>query len=114
LESIIYYERYVVVQPGIKETRRYFNKMDLIDRRRVPGDPGYAYRLENQMLGEEDPNKFIAKMGADAVRDLLMRLDLDQLSLRSTSPGELTETSATTEVRGFKASAGSRSIPGCV
>jgi DNA-directed RNA polymerase subunit beta' len=34
-----------------------------------------------------DPNKFIAKMGADAVKDLLMRLDLDQLSYDLASPG---------------------------
>ncbi|MCG8331697.1 MAG: DNA-directed RNA polymerase subunit beta' [Chitinophagales bacterium] len=78
LESIIYYERYVVIQPGVKEDEG-ITKMDLLTEEEyleimdtLPAD--------NQMLDEEDPNKFIAKMGAEAVRDLLMRLDLDQLS----------------------------------
>jgi len=78
LESIIYYERYVVIQPGIKEEEDS-NKMDLLT------EEEYLEILENlpkdnQLLEDDDPNKFIAKMGADAVRDLLMRLDLDELS----------------------------------
>ena len=78
LESIIYYERYVVIQPGAKEAEG-IAKMDLLT------EEEYLEILdslppENQMLEEDDPNKFIAKMGAEAVRDLLMRLDLDQLS----------------------------------
>ncbi len=78
LESIIYYERYVVVQPGVKEAEG-ITKMDLLT------EEEYLEVLdtlpqENQMLDDEDPNKFIAKMGADATRELLMRLDLDQLS----------------------------------
>jgi len=78
LESIIYYERYVVVNPGVKENEGVA-KMDLLTEEEyleiidtLPQD--------NQMLDDEDPEKFVAKMGADAVRDLLMRLDLDQLS----------------------------------
>ncbi|MCL4112297.1 UNVERIFIED_CONTAM: hypothetical protein GTU68_015027 [Idotea baltica] len=63
LESIIYYERYVVVQAGAKEAEG-INYLD----------------LENQMLEDSDPNKFIALMGAEAVRELLMRLNLDDLS----------------------------------
>ena len=78
LESIIYYERYVVIQPGIKEEAA-INKMDLMT------EEEYLEILEtlppdNQLLEDEDPNKFIAKMGADAVRELLMRLDLVGLS----------------------------------
>ena len=78
LESIIYYERYVVIQAGTKEAEG-IAKMDLLT------EEEYLEILdslppENQMLEEDDPNKFIAKMGAEAVRDLLMRLDLDQLS----------------------------------
>jgi DNA-directed RNA polymerase subunit beta' len=42
---------------------------------------------DNQMLEDTDPNKFIAKMGADAVKDLLSRLDLDQLSYDLAPPG---------------------------
>ena len=78
LESIIYYERYVIVNPGIKEDEGH-NKMDLLTEEEyleildtLPAD--------NQMLEDDDPNKFIAKMGADSIRDLLMRLDLDSLS----------------------------------
>ncbi len=78
LESIIYYERYAVIQPGVKEDEGV-SRMDLLT------EEEYLEILEtlppeNQMLEDTDPNKFIAKMGADAVRDLLMRLDLDQLS----------------------------------
>ena len=78
LETIIYYERYVVIQPGVKEEDGT-NKMDLLT------EEEYLEILENlpkenQMLDDDDPTKFIAKMGADAVRDLLMRLQLDQLS----------------------------------
>jgi DNA-directed RNA polymerase subunit beta' len=78
LESIVYYERYVVIQPGVKEEEGVA-KMDLLT------EEEYLEILDtlpqdNQMLDDGDPNKFMAKMGADAVRDLLMRLDLDQLS----------------------------------
>ncbi len=78
LESIIYYERYVVIQPGTKETDG-LTKMDLLT------EEEYLEILdtlpaENQMLDDTDPNKFIAKMGAEAVKDLLERLELDQLS----------------------------------
>jgi DNA-directed RNA polymerase subunit beta' len=78
LETIIYYERYVVIQPGVKENDGV-NKMDLLT------EEEYLEILDslpkdNQMLEDHDPNKFIAKMGADSVRDLLARLDLDKLS----------------------------------
>jgi DNA-directed RNA polymerase subunit beta' len=52
---------------------------DLLDRRRIPGYPGCLPK-DNQYLPDEDPNKFIAKMGAEAVHDMLQRIDLDQLS----------------------------------
>jgi DNA-directed RNA polymerase subunit beta' len=77
LESVIYYERYVVIQPGVKEgevnkhdlltEEEYFELMDTLPR-------------ENQALDDSDPMKFIAKMGAEAVKDLLERIDLDELS----------------------------------
>lgn len=78
LETIIYYERYVVIQAGVKEEDGV-NKMDLLT------EEEYFEILdtlpkENQALDDEDPNKFIAKMGADAVKELLMRLELDDLS----------------------------------
>ena len=78
LEQIIYYEKYVVIQPGIKEADGV-KKMDFLD------DEEYNAILdslpkENQMLPDDDPNKFIAKMGAEAILMLLERLDLDELS----------------------------------
>ncbi|MEL7118411.1 MAG: DNA-directed RNA polymerase subunit beta' [Bacteroidota bacterium] len=78
LESIIYYERYAVIQPGVKEAEG-ISKMDLLTEEEYL-DILETLPPENQNLEDDDPNKFIAKMGADAVRDLLMRLDLDQLS----------------------------------
>ena len=78
LESIVYYERYVVINPGLKEEEG-INKMDLLTEEEYL-DILETLPPENQMLDDNDPNKFMAKMGADAVRDLLMRLDLDQLS----------------------------------
>ncbi len=77
LESIIYYERYVVIQPGIKE-QDGIKYMDFLTEQQ------YLEILEslpkgNQELDDSDPNKFIAKMGAEAIYDLLSRLDLDAL-----------------------------------
>ena len=77
LDAIIYYEKYVVIQPGLKSDvlstydllteEEYLNVLDTLP-------------AENQYLDDSDPDKFIAKMGAEAVQDLLMRLDLDSLS----------------------------------
>ncbi|HNV49907.1 MAG: DNA-directed RNA polymerase subunit beta' [Bacteroidales bacterium] len=78
LEMIIYYEKYVVINPGIKaddgikymdflSEEEYFDIMETVPP-------------ENQYLDDNDPNKFIAKMGAEALHDLLARLDLDELS----------------------------------
>ncbi len=77
LETIIYYERYVVIQPGIKEgTVEY---LDLLTEEEYL-DILEALPKENMQLEDNDPNKFIAKMGAEAVKDLLGRLNLDELS----------------------------------
>ena len=78
LDSIIYYERYVVINPGAAEgverldllsEEAYFDVLD-----KLPKD--------NQLLEDTDPNKFIAKMGAEAIYDLLKDLDLDSLSYK--------------------------------
>jgi DNA-directed RNA polymerase subunit beta' len=78
LETIVYYERFVVIQSGIR-----------VDKGQSPGDllteEEYLDILDtlpkdNQYLPDDDPNKFIAKMGAEAVHDMLQRIDLDQLS----------------------------------
>ena len=78
LDSIIYYERYVVINPGIKSADgiKYLDflteeeYLDILDE--LPA--------ENQYLDDDDPNKFIAQMGAEALYSLLGRLDLDALS----------------------------------
>ncbi|HNX89158.1 MAG TPA: DNA-directed RNA polymerase subunit beta' [Paludibacteraceae bacterium] len=79
LDAIIYYEKYVIIQAGILDNgenivnnellteEEYLNLLDTLPR-------------ENQLLDDSDPNKFIAKMGAEAIYDLLTRLDLDSLS----------------------------------
>ncbi|MBQ8759823.1 MAG: DNA-directed RNA polymerase subunit beta' [Bacteroidales bacterium] len=78
LDSIIYYERYVVIQPGIKE-QDGINYLDFLTEEEYL-DIMESLPVENQYLPEDDPNKFIAKMGAEAVYDLLSRLDLDKMS----------------------------------
>jgi len=78
LESIIYYERYVVIQPGLKEAEG-MARMDLLTEEEY-FDVLESLPNDNQMLEDSDPNKFIAKMGADAVHDLLETLKLDDLS----------------------------------
>ena len=77
LESIIYYERYAVVQPGVKEEE--LSRLDLLTEEEY-FEVLDSLPKENQMLEDSDPQKFIAKMGADAVKDLLERLQLDDLS----------------------------------
>lgn len=81
LDMIIYYERYVVIQPGIAKgpEGEEINKMDFLT------EEEYLNILEtlpteNQYLEDTDPNKFIAKMGAECLIDLLSRIDLEQLS----------------------------------
>ena len=77
LEALVYYEKYVVIQPGVKDGE--VNKYDLLT------EEDYfsiidSLPKENSMLDDSDPNKFIAKMGAEAVLDLLSRLNLLELS----------------------------------
>ncbi len=78
LEAIIYYEKYVVINPGIKaddgvnyldflSEEEYFDIMDKLPQ-------------ENQYLDDSDPGKFVAKMGAEALAELLSRIDLDKES----------------------------------
>jgi DNA-directed RNA polymerase subunit beta' len=78
LESIVYYERFVVIQPGIR-TDKGQNVGDLLTEEEYL-DILETLPKDNQYLPDEDPNKFMAKMGAEAVHDLLQRIDLDQLS----------------------------------
>ncbi|MGJ1203979.1 DNA-directed RNA polymerase subunit beta' [Sphingobacterium lactis] len=78
LDMIIYYERYVVIQPGIKEEDG-LSYMDFLTEEEYL-DILDTLPKENQFLDDTDPQKFVAKMGAEALEDLLKRLDLDQLS----------------------------------
>jgi len=86
VEAIVYYERYAVIQAGITEEgvpvngeNRKTKYLDLLTEEEyldiLDGLP-----KDNQLLSDEDPNKFIAKMGGDAIRDLLARIDLKKLS----------------------------------
>ena len=81
LDQIIYYERYVVIQPGIakgaEDAELTVNDfltedeyLDILD----------SLPKENQYLDEKDPNKFVAKMGAEALHDMLANLELDELA----------------------------------
>jgi len=88
LDAIIYYERYVVIQPGAMEGKKdaegndaLGSKMyDLLSEEEYNEIVDNKISPENDYLDDSDPNKFIAKMGAEAIYDLLIRLDLDSLS----------------------------------
>ncbi len=81
LDMIIYYERYVVIQPGIakKPDGESIEMMEFLTEEEYLTIQE-SLPMENQYLEDTDPNKFIAKMGAECVMDLLSRLDLEQLS----------------------------------
>ncbi len=78
LETIVYYERFVVIQSGIRADKGQ-NPGDLLTEEEYL-DILETLPKDNQYLPDDDPNKFIAKMGAEAVHDMLQRIDLDQLS----------------------------------
>ena len=81
LDMIIYYERYVVIQPGIAKNieGEPLQKMDFLTEEEYL-DILETLPQENNYLDDSDPNKFIAKMGAECLIDLLARIDLDELS----------------------------------
>ena len=91
LESIVYYERFVVIQSGIRADKGQ-NYGDLLTEEEYL-DILDTLPKDNQHLPDEDPNKFIAKMGAEAVHELLKRIDLDQLSfdLRNAAANETSQ-----------------------
>lgn len=78
LDMIIYYERYVVINAGIKSADG-INYLDFLTEEEY-FDVLDTLPAENQYLDDSDSDKFIAKMGAEAIHDLLARLDLDQYS----------------------------------
>ena len=88
LDAIIYYERYVVIQPGVMAGRKDAegndalgsNMYDLLSEDEYNDILDNHVSPDNDYLDDSDPNKFIAKMGAEAIYDLLTRIDLDSLS----------------------------------
>ena len=81
LDMIIYYERYVVIQAGLAVNLEGepVNKMDFLSEEEYINIVDNLPQ-ENQFLDDEDPNKFIAKMGAECLIELLSRIDLNELS----------------------------------
>ena len=82
LDSVVYYERYVVINPGAAaelNPEKPLAKLDLLTEEEY-FDIVDALPRENQLLDDTDPDKFVAKMGAEALYDLLKDLDLDDLS----------------------------------
>ena len=82
LDAIIYYERYIVIQGGALEGKelsdgRKVTKLEFLSEEEYL-DLMEMLPIENQYLPDDDPNKFIAKMGADAIYDLLSRLNIDE------------------------------------
>ncbi len=99
LEAIVYYERYIVINPGIKEKDgikpndfltedEYLSILDTLPK-------------ENQLLDDNDPNKFIAGMGAEAIYKMLTRINLDELSYQLRHKTE-TETSQQRKAEALK------------
>ncbi|HLP49905.1 MAG TPA: DNA-directed RNA polymerase subunit beta' [Chitinophagales bacterium] len=93
LESIIYYERYVVVQPGRAaegvtvmtekgEEQKNLAYLDLLSEEEYLSVFDNDNMKNNYALEDTDPNKFVAKMGADAIKELLSRIQLDELSFK--------------------------------
>ena len=88
LDAIIYYERYVVIQPGLMAGKKDSegndalgaNVYDLLSEDEYNDIVENKIPQDNDFLDDSDPNKFIAKMGAEAIYELLVRLDLDSLS----------------------------------
>ena len=88
LDAVIYYERYIVIQPGAMAGKKDgegnealgSNKFDLLSEEEYNDIIDNVVGEQNDYLDDSDPNKFIAKMGAEAIYDLLVRLDLDSLS----------------------------------
>ena len=88
LDAVIYYEKYVVINPGVLEgkTDEEDNEINGSHKFDLLSEDEYIDILDNKLpegnerLADDDPNKFVAKMGAEAIFDLLSNLDLDSLS----------------------------------
>ncbi|MBS1618672.1 MAG: DNA-directed RNA polymerase subunit beta' [Bacteroidetes bacterium] len=112
LESVVYYERYIVVQPGKAakgvlvqtekgEETKNLNYLDLITEEEYLSVFDNEEFKNNHLLSDDDPDKFIARMGAEAVKDLLSRINLDDLSF-SLRHAAATETSRQRKAEALK------------
>ena len=102
LDMIIYYERYVVIQPAnaINAEGEPIKKMDFLSEEEYL-DIMDSLPQENQYLDDSDPEKFIAKMGAECLIDLLARINLDELSFELRNKAN-TETSKQRKTEALK------------
>ena len=102
LDMIIYYERYVVIQPAaaVNAEGESLKKMDFLSEEEYL-DIMDALPQENQYLDDSDPEKFIAKMGAECLIELLSRIDLDELSFELRNKAN-TETSKQRKTEALK------------
>jgi DNA-directed RNA polymerase subunit beta' len=88
LDAVVYYEKYVVIKPGVLEGRKDAeglemngsHKFDLLTEEEYIDIVDNQLDQNNDYLEDTDPNKFVAKMGAEAIYDLLTDIDLDALS----------------------------------
>ena len=83
LESVIYYEKYIVIRAGVLAGQELGD--DIVADRMLLDEDEYNELIarlpqDNQLLDDSDPDKFIAKMGAEAVEEMLATIDLDALS----------------------------------
>ena len=123
LDAVIYYEKYVVIQPGILEGKVDADGLPLLGSAKLDllSEDEYMDILDkydpngdNEDLDDSDPNKFIAKMGAEAIYQLLQNVDLDSLSyeLRDRANNDSSQQRKTEAlkrlnvVEGFRASKG--------
>ena len=123
LDAVIYYEKYVVIQPGILEGKtdadgielNGSHKLDLLSEDEYMAIlDQYDPNGDNERLEDTDPNKFVAKMGAEAIYQLLQNVDLDSLSyeLRDRANNDSSQQRKTEAlkrlnvVEGFRASKG--------
>ena len=123
LDAVIYYEKYVVIQPGILEGKVDADGLPLLGSAKLDllSEDEYMDILDkydpngdNENLDDSDPNKFIAKMGAEAIYQLLQNVDLDSLSyeLRDRANNDSSQQRKTEAlkrlnvVEGFRASKG--------
>ena len=95
LDMIIYYERFVVINPGediVNSDGEMVKYLDFLTEEEYL-DILDSQPIENQYLSDEDPKKFVAKMGAEAIHDLLAKINLDDLSyqLRSQADNETSQ-----------------------